>query len=111
MDTTDASAGPNGPASKGASIFRTEDSHGRRTEIADLCDYRVQQGATETFFVAAKRGGQYYGADIQLDSNGALLTVEKLREHPISGGWWKRWSLFSGLSIKAVSVCCTSSSV
>ncbi|KAM7186579.1 hypothetical protein V8F33_011719 [Rhypophila sp. PSN 637] len=73
---------------------------GRRTEIADYCEYRIEKGVTRCIFLCFKRGRQHYATDLEVD--GSLFGIDNLRKHPVCGRWWKRYSLYSTTGVKAV---------
>ena len=77
---------------------------GKRTDIADYCAYRMEQGAIECVFLCVKDGRRYYAKDLQLDMERPSLGLDKLRKHPLFGGWWKRYSLYSTVGVKEVLV-------
>lgn len=76
---------------------------GKKSEIADYCDYRIEHGFDKCIILCAKRGRRYYATDLEI-VEGEFLDVKKLRKHPSSGSWWKQYSLYSVTEVRDVAV-------
>lgn len=82
-----------------------EAGKGRKTIIADQCQQRLLEDQHERcVFLCVRRGRRYLAVDIPLidDDGGKLLGLERLRRE--SGGWWKKYSLYSAIAVQDVKV-------
>ncbi|KAH6646768.1 hypothetical protein BKA67DRAFT_695302 [Truncatella angustata] len=91
--------------SQPCTVFRNSLTLERRNEsaISSYCDYRLENGFDKCIILCAKRGRRYYATDLEI-VQGEFLDVKKLRKHPSSGGWWKRYSLYSVREVRDVVV-------